>query len=203
MQRCLYGGIHNRSSGFTLLEVLISIVIFSIGLLGLAGLQITGIRLNHDSLLRTIATIQANDMADRMRTNVAATSLGAASPYNNPTKTASGNPNCLGKDGSGNAANVQCTPAQMAGQDFYEWYASIAGQTANSWSPATSASLPSGTGVVCIDSTPNDGTPGAPACDNVIATPGKPIFAIKVWWVERIDASSPGTTRRYVMSFSL
>lgn len=203
MQPRLSGRLQNVFSGFTLLEVLISIVIFSIGLLGLASLQITGIRLNHDSLLRTIATIQANDMADRMRTNVAATSLGATSPYNNPTKAATGNPNCLGKDGSGNPADVQCTPAQMAGQDFYEWYASISGQAATSWSPATQATLPSGTGVVCIDSTPNDGTPSAPACDNVIATAGKPIFAIKIWWVERIDANSPGTTRRYVMSFSL
>jgi len=191
------------SSGFTLLEVLVAVVVFSIGLLGLASLQVMGLRLNHDSLLRTVATIQANDMADRMRTNVAATSLGAMSPYNNPSKAATGNPNCLGKDSSGNSADVSCTAEQMAQQDFYEWYASLSGSSATTWSPATQATMPSGTGVVCIDSTPNDGTPSAPGCDGVIATPGKPIFAIKVWWVERIDANSPGTTRRYVMSFSL
>lgn len=191
------------SKGFTLLEVLVAVVVFSIGLLGLASLQVMGYRLNHDSLLRTMATIQANDMADRMRTNVAATALGATSPYNNPSKAATGNPNCLGKDSSGNNADVSCTAEEMAGQDFYEWYANLSGSAATAWAPATQAAMPSGTGVVCIDSTPNDGTPTAPACDNIVATPGKPIFAIKVWWVERMDANSPGTTRRYVMSFSL
>lgn len=194
---------HQKPSGFTLLEVLVAVVVFSIGLLGLASLQVMGLRLNNDSLLRTVAAIQANDMADRMRANVTATTLGATSPYNNPTGTSTGNPNCLGKDSSGNAANVSCTPAQIAGQDFYDWYANLSGSAATGWAPATVASLPSGAGVVCIDSTPNDGTPGAPACDNVIAIPGKPIFAIKVWWVERIDANNPGTTHRYVLSFSL
>lgn len=57
------------SRGFTLLEVLITVVIFSIGLLGLAGLQATGIKLNHSSLLRTQATLLAYDVADCMRAN--------------------------------------------------------------------------------------------------------------------------------------
>ena len=61
--------VSKASSGFTLLEVLITVVIFSIGLLGLAGLQATGIKLNHSSLLRTQATLLANDVADCMRTN--------------------------------------------------------------------------------------------------------------------------------------
>jgi len=43
-----------RSGGFTLIEVLISVVIFSVGLLGLAGLQATGIKLNHSSLQHDI-----------------------------------------------------------------------------------------------------------------------------------------------------
>ncbi|MCP3868168.1 MAG: type IV pilus modification protein PilV [Gammaproteobacteria bacterium] len=55
--------------GFTLLEVLITVVIFSVGLLGLAGLQATGIKVNHSSLLRTQATMLAYEIADCMRTN--------------------------------------------------------------------------------------------------------------------------------------
>ncbi|MBS0287751.1 MAG: type IV pilus modification protein PilV [Proteobacteria bacterium] len=191
------------SKGFTMLEVLVSLVIFSIGLLGLAGLQILSLRLTGDSLLRTIAAVQANDMVDRMRSNVAATTLGVNSPYNNPTGSSTANPNCLGLDGSGNAVNAQCTPTQMAGEDFYEWYANIQGSSANGWHPKISALLPSASGVVCIDSTPNDGTPGAPACDNIVAVSGKPIFAIKIWWTERKDANSPGVTHRYVTNFSL
>lgn len=189
--------------GFSLLEVLVALVIFSIGLLGLAGLQILSLRLSGDSLLRTMAAVQANDMIDRMRSNVAATSKGINSPYNNPGRSSTANPNCLGMDGSGNAADVQCTSDQMAGEDFYEWYANIAGHAASGWHPAIKATLPSGAGVVCIDSTPNDGTPAAPNCDNIVAVPNKPIFAIKIWWVERKDANSPGTTHQYITSFSL
>lgn len=56
--------------GFTLLEVLIAIVVLSIGLLGLAGLQAAGLRNNTSAYMRTIATQQVHDMADRMRANL-------------------------------------------------------------------------------------------------------------------------------------
>lgn len=55
--------------GFTLLEVLVALVILSVGLLGLAGLQTTGIRNNHSANLRSQATILAYDIADRIRAN--------------------------------------------------------------------------------------------------------------------------------------
>ena len=58
-----------RNRGFTLIEVLIAVVIFSVGLLGLAGLQATGIRLNHSALLRSQATLMAYDIADCIRAN--------------------------------------------------------------------------------------------------------------------------------------
>ena len=59
----------SRSGGFTLVEVLVTVVIFSVGLLGLAGLQATGIKLNHSSLLRSQATLLAYDIIDCMRAN--------------------------------------------------------------------------------------------------------------------------------------
>ena len=57
--------------GFTLIEVLVALVILSVGLLGLAGLQTTGIRNNHSANLRSQATIMAYDIADRIRANKA------------------------------------------------------------------------------------------------------------------------------------
>lgn len=68
------------SSGFTLLEVLIAIVVLAIGLLGLAGLQASSLRVNHDAHLRSQATALAYDMADRMRAN-SGQALLAGSPY--------------------------------------------------------------------------------------------------------------------------
>lgn len=60
------------SSGFTLIEVMVAMVIFAIGLLGLAGLQATALNSNHASYTRTQATLLAYDMADRIRANPSA-----------------------------------------------------------------------------------------------------------------------------------
>jgi type IV pilus assembly protein PilV len=71
-------------SGFTLIEVLITVLVVSIGLLGLAGLQISGLRANMGSEARSKATIMANDIAERMHANP----LGVdANQYNNITTT--------------------------------------------------------------------------------------------------------------------
>lgn len=56
-------------SGFTLVEVLVTVIILAIGILGLAGLQIAGMRSNHSAFLRTQATLAASDLMDRMRVN--------------------------------------------------------------------------------------------------------------------------------------
>ena len=60
---------HQQQAGFTLIEVLIAFFILSIGLLGLAGLQTTGLKSNHSAYLQTQASIYANDIIERMRAN--------------------------------------------------------------------------------------------------------------------------------------
>ncbi len=60
----------NRHRGFTLLEVLIALLVFSLGLLGMAGLLIVSVKTNHSAYLRTQASFLAQSMADRMRTNM-------------------------------------------------------------------------------------------------------------------------------------
>jgi type IV pilus assembly protein PilV len=190
--------------GFTLIEVLITVVIFSIGLLGLAGLQVKGLTLAQDSMQRTTATLLANDMADRMRANRNATTLGQNSPYNNPSGIGIGNPACLGKDNTGLLINTQCTPTEMALHDFYEWNAILKGQVATRWHPEIPAQLASSSGVVCIDSTPNDGSPSNPQCDNVVINSNVTIFTIKIWWKERkLDQTDQFTVHSYITSVAL
>jgi len=58
-----------KQGGFTLLEVLIALLVLSIGLLGLAALQTVGLRSNQMANMRTQATQRAYDMSDRMRAN--------------------------------------------------------------------------------------------------------------------------------------
>ena len=77
-----------RQSGFTLLEVLVAILVLSIGLLGLAGLMASSIRNNHSAYQRTQATWLAYDMIDRMRVN-RANSIASANNYNIAIGTAS------------------------------------------------------------------------------------------------------------------
>jgi len=62
-----------RSSqrGFSLLEALVTLVILSIGLMGLAFLQAQGLHLNTSAYTRTQASILAGDIIDRMRLNAA------------------------------------------------------------------------------------------------------------------------------------
>jgi type IV pilus assembly protein PilV len=60
------------SRGLTLVEILIALVILSVGLLGLAGLQTMSLKFNTSAYYRTQATQLAYDIADRMRANRAA-----------------------------------------------------------------------------------------------------------------------------------
>jgi len=55
--------------GITLVEVLVTVLVVSIGLLGLAGLQAASTQYNHSSYMRTHANNMAYDIADRMRAN--------------------------------------------------------------------------------------------------------------------------------------
>jgi len=111
--------------GFTLIEVLVSLVVLAIGLLGLAMLQTTGLRYNTNSYSRTQATYMAYDLAERMRANVpgfqagnydvsssAATTIAGSSSYscNLPS-----NNNCSCDTGT-------CSNAALAQYDIGQWY---------------------------------------------------------------------------------
>ncbi|MDQ1920652.1 type IV pilus modification protein PilV [Massilia pseudoviolaceinigra] len=68
-----------RQQGFSMLEVLITMIVISVGLLGIAGLIITNMKANHSAYSRGQATILAMDIIDRMRANRTVAQAGA--PY--------------------------------------------------------------------------------------------------------------------------
>lgn len=113
----------NQSAGFAMLEVLISILIVSVGLLGIARLQTAGIRFNHVSSLKSQAALQAHDMADRLRENQQGVSSGS---YDDLSGTAT-DPACIASG---------CPAGQLAQYDHY------------SWNQANASLLPSGQGSV-------------------------------------------------------
>lgn len=68
---------HAQSRGFSMMEVLIALFIMSVGLIGLAGLLVASVKMNHGAYQRTQATATAESMANRMRANIRAVWSGA------------------------------------------------------------------------------------------------------------------------------
>lgn len=118
-----------RARGASMMEVLVTVVILSIGLLGLAGLQLTGLRANGQAEARTSATVHAYDMADRMRANLNGVTAGN---YDSVTGNET-DPGCISSG---------CTTAQLAQYDKWAWLQNIANDPV----------LPSGTGRVTVAS---------------------------------------------------
>ncbi len=65
------GARSRQQAGLSLIEVLVAVVLLSVGLLGLAGLQASGMRVGQSSIHRSQAAQLAHDMIERMRANVA------------------------------------------------------------------------------------------------------------------------------------
>lgn len=114
-----HNGRRTRQRGTTLLEVLITIFILSLGLLGIAGLTAASLQNAKLSQFHTTALQLANEYADRMRGNVqgvAANNYEIASAY----------------DGAASREEVpicsdpsRCTVAELADVDRAEWMNSL------------------------------------------------------------------------------
>ena len=113
-------------TGYTLLEVLVSFFVLSIGLLGLATLQGVALQGSNKSFHRSIAMVQAYDMADRMRANMGGVNAGS---YDSLPVSGSVDRACLA---------TGCTPAQLAAID------------GDQWSNQVAEKLPSGEGAVTV-----------------------------------------------------
>lgn len=109
--------IHQKSisqKGFTLLEVMIAMVIFAVGLLGLAGIQALSFESLHSSYSRSQAVLLAYEMVDRMKAN----SAGGAD-YITGAGTAAGTaPSTL-------CDAATCGATQMAAFDLWQWKSAL------------------------------------------------------------------------------
>ncbi len=114
-----------NQQGFTLLEILVAMVVLSIGLLGLAGLQTVSLSNNQVAYYRAIASQQTYDMADRMRANLAGVIAGS---YDSLSATLPTDPDCI-SEGCTTLADIRDT-------DHFQWLTNNA------------ALLPNGSGTV-------------------------------------------------------
>lgn len=108
--------IHKNTRGFTLIEILITVVILSVGLLGVVALQAESLKSGRTAILRNKAVALASDMADRMRSNRVAANAGN---YVAGSADMGANNNCA--DDLIGGATITCTPVQMAQHDIWLW----------------------------------------------------------------------------------
>ena len=102
--------IKTSDSGFSLIELLVTIIIVSVGVLGVASLQIRSLQQNREAFFRAEASYLANGMMDRIRANsqqvygltIAQAPIAATS--------------CV---------LLNCNSAQMAIYDMAQWQCSI------------------------------------------------------------------------------
>lgn len=158
----------HSQSGSSLIEVLASMTILAVGILGINAMQTSTLKSNQNSYMRTQAVYLAQDIIERARSNAQGIATGG---YNDPAPVAT----------TACQTSAGCTSAQMAANDVAQWETAVA------------AALPSGAGVVCLDASPDDGTPAAPACSDTGA-----LYTVKIWWDDNRDGTQ---NQRFVMPF--
>ena len=171
---------HSRrtSSGFSLIEVLISVIILSFGLLGMVGLQAASLQANRDARLQSVAATLGRELAEMMRGNKAIAIL-AANPYlgtySNPTGltplTHASPSYCLNAD-----ALPLPPPATSACANTAE----IARAEMTGWLAKVDTALPGARVEICADPSPFDAN-GLPQWSTCSST-GDSAFMIKIGW---------------------
>jgi len=166
------GRINRRQSGVTMLEVLIAIVIVSIGLLGLAGLFSFAGKAELESYQRVQALSYLKDMEDRIATNRRAAQCYVSVNYGGHGAL----PSCV-VGGAGAGTTEQ---QAVANADFAAWNAALLGAAERTASSANAG------GIV-----------GARGCVQLIgtATLGSPVvvrdYRVSVAWQGMEDSSPP------------
>ncbi len=111
--------IPRAARGFSLLEVLIALLIFSLGLLGMAGLMVVSVKTNQSAYLRTQASFLAQGLVERMRAN-----LGQVTTYATTYSAAT-----VGADPC--AGGAVCSPANISVRDRALWSQQLVDQLPN------------------------------------------------------------------------
>jgi type IV pilus assembly protein PilV len=123
-------------SGFTLVELLVSILILSFGLLAIGAMMGFTLKSNTSSYLKQLSVQSAYNIVDRMRANSQAATGGSYDVNNLVTSGAPTIPAAPATD----CSSATCTSAQMAAYDSWNWLArDVAAQLPNGCASVTTA----------------------------------------------------------------
>ena len=130
------------SRGFSMIEVLVSIVVLSFGLLGMVGLQAAALKNNRDARLQSTAVGFAREMAEMMRANAAVGALQTNNPY-------------FG-DFSGTGLAPGTTSDCLSVGNTCANAMSVANAQMTEWLKRVEAGLPGARVSICLDTAPYD-----------------------------------------------
>jgi type IV pilus assembly protein PilV len=180
----------NRVTGFTLLEVLISIVVIAFGMLGVAGLQAFALKNGQSASQRSLATVLASDMIDRIKANPLGASDGFYDESAATAATVAKAPNCLDPKVANGCGGTKV----LAGHDLAEW------------KEAVKAALPNAEALVCIDSVIDTADTKAPGDKSICSNTGGTAtqYVIYIWWRDdRNRANTKGDSTRFATGFHI
>ena len=162
---------HLRSQGgFSLVEVLISVIILSFGLLGMVGLQAAALQSNKEARLQSTAMTQATELAEMMRGNKDVGLLTTSNPYMGDFTSP------LTPNTAAYCLNVALSTTPCASTS------TIADAQMTEWLARVDADLPGARVRICIDAAPYTSA-GLPqwACASPAAGATAPTV-IKIGW---------------------
>lgn len=183
-----------RQTGMTLLEVLIALMVLSVGILGIASLQMVSLQSTTNSNLNTHAMMLTNDLMDRIRANRSAILDNKGMPdLGNYGKAAGVGFPDVGDLTAACYTSAGCTEEEMATNDLIQWSESLKRVL-----PITDSQL-TANAVICLDSSPDPVL--SPDCDG-LGTAVKIAFSWSESTVLDQQAADPAATvQTYVTSF--
>jgi len=183
-----------KCHGFSMIEVLVTMFVLSVGILGMVALQTQGLKNNHSAYLKSQVISSINDMADRMRANSEGLDNNRYATVD--TSTLSSNPgyNCV-TNYSGTTSGTKCTDQELALSDIYSWGKGLSMLFPNGYGKITcETSCNDGSLPVCADGTSTDPCADAstPSCSDssTLACQKGSLHIIKVFWDDDRDGTA-------------
>lgn len=114
-----------RVRGTSLVEVLVSLIVISVALVGAAGVQIKAMKFGQVSQQRSIAVQHAGAIAERMRANLAASAMVTPSPYEFNFAYSEIPTRIQALESTAVTCTTDCTPQQMAQRQLVDWQSQL------------------------------------------------------------------------------
>jgi type IV pilus assembly protein PilV len=159
---------HKRGyqTGFSMVELAVATAVFSMGLGSLSMMMMASVQGTAEASHRTVAATQAYSLAELI-----AMQSDAFGHYINPPG-----------EGVLDCNEDFCRDEALASANMLAWQSHLARE------------LPGSDGLVCFDSTPDDGSASDPSCD------GSGALVVKVFWTETRHQNAPDGGQRRVVS---